>query len=465
MTEVDILQAVGAGEAADWEFKTARDGFPKSLWETYSAMANSDGGTIVLGVAETNGCFGVSGLPNAMQMVSTFWNGVNNPQLVSACLVASAGVRVVSVDGRDVVAIAVPRATRQQRPVYIRSNPLTGTYRRGYEGDCLCGEGEVRRMLAEQSGQALDAAVLDGFGLDDIDQATLKQYRQLWSSRDPGHPWLADEDRPFLENIGAYRVDRQTGHEGLTIAGLLMFGLNRAILDPDGVPAFGVDYRERVSNDLADRWTDRVTYDGKWECNLLQFLQRVLPRLTADIKTPFRLNENLVRIDDAEVHQAVREALVNARVHADYAGQGGIVIEKFRDRLEFANPGTLLISKERHCAVGSASAGTPACSECWGSWGTGSERALGSARCCGAGGRRTGALRTSRRQLSPTACGLCCPWSAWCLTTRYGDFETCSARRWTSSMRTRCMPSSPPTWNGGSPTPGCSACPAGIRRT
>jgi ATP-dependent DNA helicase RecG len=372
---------------------------------------------------------------------------------------------VVSVDGRDVVAIAVPRATRQQRPVYIRSNPLTGTYRRGYEGDCLCGEGEVRRMLAEQSGQALDAAVLDGFGLDDIDQATLKQYRQLWSSRDPGHPWLADEDRPFLENIGAYRVDRQTGHEGLTIAGLLMFGLNRAILDPDGVPAFGVDYRERVSNDLADRWTDRVTYDGKWECNLLQFLQRVLPRLTADIKTPFRLNENLVRIDDTEVHQAVREALVNARVHADYAGQGGIVIEKFRDRLEFANPGTLLISKERHCAVGSASAGTPACSECWGSWGTGSERALGSARCCGAGGRRTGALRTSRRQLSPTACGLCCPWSAWCLTTRYGDFETCSARRWTSSMRTRCMPSSPPTWNGGSPTPGCSACPAGIRRT
>ena len=47
-----ILEAVQVGETTDWEFKSARGGFPGSFWETYSAMANSEGGVVVLGVRE-----------------------------------------------------------------------------------------------------------------------------------------------------------------------------------------------------------------------------------------------------------------------------------------------------------------------------------------------------------------------------------------------------------------------------
>jgi hypothetical protein len=42
--------------------------------------------------------------------------------------------------------IKIPRATRSQGPIYIEQNPLTGTYRRNYEGDYNCTEQERVRL-------------------------------------------------------------------------------------------------------------------------------------------------------------------------------------------------------------------------------------------------------------------------------------------------------------------------------
>ena len=39
-------------EGIDTEFKSARGGMPGSVWESYVAMANTRGVTVVLGVAD-----------------------------------------------------------------------------------------------------------------------------------------------------------------------------------------------------------------------------------------------------------------------------------------------------------------------------------------------------------------------------------------------------------------------------
>ena len=221
MKDHEILDAVAAGESLDWEFKSAKGGFPASVWETYSAMANTDGGTIVLGIGEADGAFFVEGLKNPQQALKTCWDTVNNRGKVSANLLASDAVRLVEIDGKQVLVIQVPRANRRQRPIFVGQNPLEGTFRRNYEGDYKCRADEVGRMLADQSPEAADSRVLPNFGIADLDAETIRQYRNRFSARNPNHAWLNEDTQGFLMKLGGWAKDRATGEEGLTVAGLL----------------------------------------------------------------------------------------------------------------------------------------------------------------------------------------------------------------------------------------------------
>ncbi len=344
MDETALLDALQLGESVDCEFKFAKGGLPLSLWETYSAMANTDGGSIILGV-ENDGT--VSGLANVPQLRKAFWDTINNRSKVNRNLLADADLKILTLEGKTVLMIHVPRAERRQRPIYIGQNPLDGTFRRNDEGDYKCRPDEVGRMLADQAEESPDESILEHFTLDDLDQESLQQYRHRFSARAPTHPWLALDETIFLQRLGAFRQDRRTGRRGPTVAGLFMFGRSQALYDLSDGLRLHLDYRERLSPDPNIRWTDRVTDDGTWACNLFQFYQRVIPRLTVDLKLPFGLTPDLIRTGETEVHQSVREALTNALIHADYRGQGGIIIEKYRDRLEFSNPGLLLLDIEQ----------------------------------------------------------------------------------------------------------------------
>ncbi|HWK61354.1 MAG TPA: RNA-binding domain-containing protein [Eoetvoesiella sp.] len=343
LTDIQLLR-----ESVDLECKLAlgRNGqgaLPEDFWPTYSAFANTGGGVVVLGLRENNGAFSVEGVTNIAKVRTDLFNSLQNPQKISVNLLVDADVTELALPEGNLLVIRIPRADRKQRPVYLRGNPLGNTYIRRNEGDRRLLEEDVKRMLAEQLEDSRDDRILPGYGQADLCLETLRSYRQVFANRDPGHPWSTLDDESFLSRIGGWRQDRETGENGLTLAGLLMFGWMSSI--QEALPNYMLDYQERPEAKIERRWMDRVTLDGKWSGNLYDFYRKVYLKLTEDLKVPFSLEQG-ERKDETPVHVALREALANVLVHADYSERASVLVVKRPDMFGFRNPGLMRIPPE-----------------------------------------------------------------------------------------------------------------------
>lgn len=131
------------------EAKKAQGGLPESIWESYSAFANADGGLILLGVIEEpeDKRFASVPLCDPDQLAADFWNTLITPGMVSENILEPDDVQVVESEGNRIVAIHVPPALPRQRPVYIGKDPHYGTYVRRGEGDYRCTPAQVDAML------------------------------------------------------------------------------------------------------------------------------------------------------------------------------------------------------------------------------------------------------------------------------------------------------------------------------
>lgn len=339
---MDIFELMDIGENSEIEFKKAKNSVPKDLWETYSAMANTNGGTIVLGVEERfdkDEKFDISGVESVEKMLKDFWSTINGNK-VSKNILMEENVEVININHKKVIKIEVPRASYIDKPIYLNSNPYNGTYKRNYEGDYKCSQDEVNAMFRDASEKGFDSSILEYYDMDDLDMPTVNRYRNRFSVINLNHAWHNLTDEEFLIQLGAMDKDRKTKKVWLTVAGLLMFGKSVSIRSY--FPYFDLDYLKMVDVDEDLRYNERFTIDGRWESNLFNFFTIVINKLSEDIPIPFKLN-GITRIDDTSVHRAIREAFVNAIVHGDYSVQGTLRIKKFKDRFEFYNPGCLKI--------------------------------------------------------------------------------------------------------------------------
>jgi len=345
MDATDIKVLLEVGERISFECKKAENNIPKSVWETYSSFANTIGGIIVLGITENikfvgeANHFEITGITNPQKLRKEFFDTLNSNK-VNRNILTDSDVEIIDYEGVPLMCITVPQADYRQRPIYINANMMNGAFKRNYEGDYHCTEEDVKAMIRDANDSGNDGILIEHYNIDDIDSATLNAYRNRFRTANPDHIWNDYDDKDFLLNIGAYIRDRNTRREGLTLAGLLVFGKGLSIRERfDNIR---MDYLDFTNLEEESRWSDRLTYDGRWENNLYNFFMRVQSKLISDIKRPFSL-KGMERNDDSLLHKAIREALTNLIIHADYMLTGVLKVEKYDNHFVFSNPGSLKI--------------------------------------------------------------------------------------------------------------------------
>lgn len=130
------------------EAKQALGGLPESIWETYSAFANTEGGIILLGVEELpDKSLHALDILDPQWLIDDFWTLIEKPVVTNRNILGPEHVQIHEIDGKRIIAITVPKS---ERLVYIGSDPYRGTYRRCGEGDYRCSSDEVERMLEKE---------------------------------------------------------------------------------------------------------------------------------------------------------------------------------------------------------------------------------------------------------------------------------------------------------------------------
>ncbi len=288
------------------------------LAETLIAFANSDGGTLVIGVDE-QGRFVGDLMFEDVEDVLRLALGQSRP-------VVRTEWQPSEVNGNTVIAIHVPRSndlhSLRDGRVLVRS---------GVENRPLGGN-EIVHLAATKSSGDFEMTEVNGATFDDLDPEMIAAYRVNRAERQR-RPVTMD-DPAMLVSAGAL-----TENGAPTVVGLLLFGREPQLFlpqsklifvrfagselrGPGGLP--GYSRREEIDGPLSR--LIETAWQMVWE----------EMRVAAVVK-------GLVREEKGEYPTfAVREALVNAVCHRDYRLSGRrIEIRMFDDRMEVISPGGL----------------------------------------------------------------------------------------------------------------------------
>lgn len=307
---IELAQLARYRENNRLEAKRAQGGLPHSLWETYSAFANTVGGALLLGVIETpEKYFQSVPLADPQKLAEQFWHIVANPELVSVNLLLREQVQIVTAQDLPIVLIEIPRALACQKPVFLGSSPFSGTYRRGGEGDYRCQISEVQIMMENRFRELPDGAPVVSAVLDDFKPSSIQAYRQRYRQAHPHSPWNAICELSFLLQVNAvyFAMD---GSLHPTWAGLLMFGRQEALAR--AFPGL------QLNNLLETR---------RQEDNACDFY--------------FSARRQLQSQHPKDIAWAINEALVNALAHADYQDHPQIEIRADSQEIQVVNRGQL----------------------------------------------------------------------------------------------------------------------------
>jgi len=308
-----LEQLLKEPEGKTLEFKRDASS-PDNMLKTLVAFANTAGGTLVLGVEDVKRH--VRGIPNVLKeeerLASILADGIQ-PRLVPE-------IEVLAYRKTQALAVAVHPSPLRPHWV-VRLGPEKGVYVRIGSTNRQAGREVTESLRREVRLESYDEQPLPRLNSEAID------FRAASECFAPVRR-LAPKDLETLRMVVSHQ-----GRQVPTVGGVLLFGKTR-------------------ERDFPDAWLQAGAFAGSDKSRIddSRELRDHLPLLVgpalAFARTHLRQGieirgaRSVIRAEIPPM--AVREAVINALVHADYSQHGApIRLAVFDDRLEVENPGLL----------------------------------------------------------------------------------------------------------------------------
>lgn len=310
---MDLLQALRRPEGKTLEFK--RDlSSPDGVLRSIIAFANTAGGTVLIGIED--GTRNVRGNADPLAVEERLTN------LISDCIAPRLLPDIEILAYRKTHVVAVQIFPSPTRPHYVKGVGLSdGTFVRVGSSNRRADTSLIAEMQRFALGEAYDERAIPGLDSEAID------FRAASESFAPVRQ-LAKRDLETLRLVTDYH-----GRKVATVGGIVLFG------------------KDRLSH-FPDAWIQVGRFRGTNRTSIIDRAELRMPLIPAIGETIGFIEKHsargatigrLRRMDNWSLPPAaVREAVINAVAHADYAQQGGpIRVALFDDRLEVESPGLL----------------------------------------------------------------------------------------------------------------------------
>lgn len=313
----ELLNIINNGENYYVEFKEEQIK-AKDLGEEIVAFANSEGGTILIGVADNGDIKGVSDLKIEEKIMNICRNNVI-PNIIPQ-------FEYITIDDKQVVILGVPKGLSKpystvDNKYYIR----VGTTKR------IASREELLRLFEGNGSLHYDISPVPNTSIKDLNLDIIREYYLKYNAFD-----LYEEDREQVERIllNADILKDLNGEKVCSVGGLLVFGK----MPGNILPQNGISFAHFNGSDISDELIDKKVIEGR----IQDIAEQTMSVIKNNIMTPSRINE--LKREEKEVYPLVvlREAIVNCLVHRNYSIYGSkIRIFMYEDRIEFRSPGRL----------------------------------------------------------------------------------------------------------------------------
>lgn len=273
--------------------------------KTVVAFANSEGGTVYIGIDDDGSVCGVADIDSTMLRVTSAIRDAVRPDVMMFV-----DCNYIDMEGKHVVAVSVQRGTA--RPYYLQGKGIRpeGVYVRQGSSTVPASDTAILNMIKETSGDSYETA------RSLVQQLTFDRTSDFFKRRGLEFGGQQMRTLHLLGEDGTYTNLAFLLSEQCTHA------IKLAVFEGSKKTVF--KDRVELSGSLLEQIESAFEYIDRYNRTRAEF-------------------QGLNRVESRDYPvEAVREALLNAVVHRDYSFSGPTLISIFEDRMEFVSIGGLV---------------------------------------------------------------------------------------------------------------------------